>query len=218
MIVDLASSGFEHLTLNISFEASPDAVRQLWEAAGFKPDQPDSDEIHYVEAATFRKNNHPYQVLTLLFLNEGNSFRLAINYTSDENQTSQTSRILRPNLRKMDKFLDSLAMPCSVACLSVGDIPSNRFKPIFGLPLLKFNMPHGFFDEIRGVRLVKLHGGVENESVALDLVEDDKLRVFAQTTYTTTLNSSVSRGALTRLASLKSHAVIEIQPDVSEGA
>ena len=215
MIVDLASSGFEHLTLNISFEASRDAVRQSWEAAGFKPEQSDSEAIHYGEIAHFRKNNHHYQVFIHLFLSEENSFHLTLNYTLDENQKS---RALRTNLRKMDNFLDGLAAPCSVTCFSVGDVPSDRFKPIFGLPLLKLNMPHGFFDEIRGIRLAKLEDGVESESVALDLIEDDKLRVFPQTKYNTTLNSNISSGALTRLASLKSHAVTEIQPDVSEGA
>ena len=78
-------------------------------------------------------------------------------------------------------------------------------------------MPHQFFDELRGIRVVKLRNGVESDSVALDIHEEGELHVYAQTSYVTTSSSDVPSDALVQLCELKNHAVTEIQPDIPEG-
>ena len=109
-----------------------------------------------------------------------------------------------------------MAVPSSVVSVAEGDISSDRFRPILTLPLLQFNMPHEFFDEVRGFRLAKLKDGAESESVALDMHEEGEFHVYAQTTFSTTASSHIPSSALARLAKLRDHAVTEIEQDISE--
>ena len=207
MIVDLASSGFEHLRLYISLEADYDEVRRSGDSAGLTAGHRSKDDFHYLERAGFRKDGRHHRVEAHLSASAKDSSSMTLVYTLGEVPKLRTRRA---NLKKIGLVLDDLAVSCSVVCSASGDFSPDRFKPIVGLPLLRFNMPHGFFDELRGVRLVKLTDGVESDSVALDIHEEGELHVDAQTDYATTLSSNVPSDALARLVKLRDHAVTEV--------
>ena len=153
-----------------------------------------------------------YRVLAKMSVSIGERSFMTLEYSLGRIRV----RRARSNLSKLGFVLDELALPCSVICSADGDLPSKEFRPIVGLPFLQFNMPYEFFDEIRGVRLAKLNDGVESDSVAIDIYEDDNFHIHAQTSYNTELSSSLPSEALVRLTDLKSHAVTEVQRDDPE--
>ena len=208
MIVDLASSGFTSLILIITLEASPDEVRNLWESVGLPPGHRVRDGFHCLEMAGFRRRGRYYRMDARLTTSGNDNPSLTLTYASLEEIRRNKAR--RANLDKIGRLLHDLASPCAVVCLAHADVPLNLFKPLVGLPLLRFNMPHEYFDEVRGIRVVKLKDNVESDSVALDMHEEGKLHVYAQTTYTTTLGSDIASDALTRMARLRGCAVTEV--------
>lgn len=213
MIVDLASSGFQHMSLHIDFEAGCENIRTLWESHGLASGHRAGDEFHYRELAGFRKDGQHYRVQIRLLANEDGSSGMGIAY--------QLGRVPRPsarraNLSKVGSILDALRVPCSVSSMAHGDFPADRFKPIISLPLIRFNMPHVYFDEIRGVRLAKIRDGVESDSVDMAISDEDELHVFAETSYNTISGSDLPVDSLARLTALRYQAVVEVRPDTQE--
>ena len=211
MIVDLTRSGFADLRLIVSFEASFDDVRRSWESAGLPVDGHwFGDDYHCLEIAAYRKGGQNYRVDARVTISKKGNSSLIINYVFGEIRRRKERR---SNLNKIELFLDDLASVCSVVCLGHADVPTDRFKPIIDLPLLRFNMPHEYFDEIRGIRLVKLRADDERDSVALDIQVEGELHVYAQTTYTANLGSDIASKSLSRLVALKDRSIAEIQTD-----
>ncbi len=87
---------------------------------------------------------------------------------------------------------------------------------MFDLPLLRFNSSREFFDEIRGVRLVKMNGGLESDSVTLDMNEEGAFNLHAHTVYTDISSSDIPPAALLRLVELRDRAITEVQVDFQE--
>lgn len=211
MIVDLTRSGFANLRLIVSFEASFDGVKRSWESAGLPGDGHwFGDDYHCLETAAYRKGGQNYRVDARLTIGKDGNSSFVINYViGDIRRTMER----RSNLTKMELFLDDLASVCSVVCLGHTDVPIDRFRPIIGLPLLEFNGPNAYFDEVRGIRLVKLKANDERDSVALDLQVEGELHVYLQTTYTSNLGSDLASKSLGRLVTLKDRSIVAIQPD-----
>ena len=201
------------LRLIISLEAGYDEVREAWESVGLSAGHRFGDDFHYLELAGFRRGGRDYRVDARLRASAKGSSSLTLSYVLGE---IRRKKARRANLDKIERVLIDLASPCSVVCFAHADVPSDRFKPIVGLPLLRFNMPDKYFDEVRGVRVAKLKDNIEIDSVALDIHEEGELHVYAQTTYTTSLGSDIVSNALARLAVLRDHAVTEVQPDIQE--
>lgn len=215
VIIDLASSGFHRLRLNILLEAEQNEVREAWEEVDLAAGHKFGDGFHYLDIAGFRKNSRDYRVHASLSTSTQDGSLMTIEYAFG---TVKRQKTRRANLNKVGLFLDTLAVSCSVDCVASGDFSTNRFKPIIDLPLIRFNMPYEFFDELRGVRLAKLKDGVESDSVALDMHEGEELHVTIQTSYSTTSSSYLPSDALARVIELKGHAVTETQSDNSEEA
>lgn len=211
MIVDLTRCGFANLRLIVSFEASFDGVKQSWESAGLPVDGHwFGDDYHSLEIATYRKGGQNHRVDARLTIGKDGGSSLIINYVVGEIRRTVERR---RNLTKIEAFLDDLEAVCSVVCLGHTDVPIDRFKPIIGLPLLEFNMPNAHFDEIRGIRLVKLKANDEQDSVALDMQVKGELHVYAQTTYNSNLGSDLASKSLSRLIALKDRSISEIQTE-----
>ena len=215
VIIDLASSGFHRLRLNILLEAEQNEVREAWEEVDLAAGHKFGDGFHYLDLAGFRKNSRDYRVHASLSTSTQDGSLMTIEYAFG---TVKRQKTRRANLNKVGLFLDTLAVSCSVDCVASGDFSTNRFKPIIDLPLIRFNMPYEFFDELRGVRLAKLKDGAESDSVALDMHEGGELHVTAQTSYNTTSGSFLPSDALSRVVEIKGHAVTESQSDNSEEA
>ena len=213
MIVNLSDSGFVHLRLTISLESGYEDIRQSWESVGLSEGHRFRDDFHYLELAGFRRGGKQYRVEARLSAVVDDNSRLTLAYGLGEVQRQRTRRA---NLTKIGLFLDNLAVPCSVVCFAGGDFTTDQYTPILGLPLLRFNMPHEFFDELRGIRLAKIDDGTESDSVALDMHEEGELHVSVQTTYSTTTSSDIPSEALTKLTELMSHAVTEAQLNVGD--
>lgn len=211
MIIDLTSSGFRFLTLFITLEASHDEVRKIWESTGLEDGHRVGDGYHYLEIAGFRTGGQYYRVNVELTTGEEDGPSLILHYALGE---LRRKKARRANLDKIGRALNDLACPCSVGCSAHADVPSDRFKPIVGLPLLQFNMPHEYFDEIRGIRVARRMDDGESESVGLDMQEEGELHVYAQTSFKTALSSNVVSDALSRLATLRNRAITEVQPDI----
>lgn len=215
MILDLASTGFEQLGLDIVLDASHDAIMSSWVAAGLEEGHEFDDGFHYAELASFLKNGRTHKVSLHLVDSTSGKAHLNVGYFLGESDLPKGSRV---NLRKIHKVLDSLSVPCVVSCFATGHFPLDQHKPILTLPLMKFNMPHEYFDEIRGIRLAKLKDGVEDESAALDFFKEGEIHVFVQTRYSAVIDAKVPASALQRLVNLKDHAVTKVQSGASEGA
>jgi hypothetical protein len=211
VIVALADSKFNNLNLTVAFSAEYDEVRKAWESSGLKTGHPDDNEFHYLELAGFRKGGKYYSVRARLSVSVKDSSSLSLEYTLGR---VRNPKVRRANLDKIGLVLDSLKVPCTVDCFAVADLSLKSFKPIFALPFMRFNMPNEFFDEIRGIRLVKLREGVEEVSVALDMYEEGAVHVFARTRYGAPLSSNITSEALVRLERLRDSVVTAIQPNV----
>ena len=205
MIIDLAASGFEHLVLDIDIETSPDEINEAWASKDLPAGHPIGGDVHYVALAGFRKRGSVYRMHVHVVASPTAKHNVSITYYRGGPDLSPEQR---SNLDMIGKFLQDLSMPCSVSCHAGGDFSSVGIKPMMALPLVRFSMPHSYFDEVRGIRLAKLVDGVDNESVGLDLVDDGQLRVFAQARYDAVLDSSTPAKALRQLVKLKNHAVI----------
>lgn len=215
MIIDLASNGFHRLRLNILLEADQNEVAEVWENVNLEAGHKFGDGFHYLDIAGFRKNSRDYRVHASLSTSTRDESLMTLDYASG---TVKRQKTRRANLNKVGLFLDTLAVSCSVDCVASGDFSTNRFKPIIDLPLIRFNMPYEFFDELRGVRLAKLKDGVESDGVTLDMHEGGELHVTTQTSYSTTSSSFLPSDALDRMIEIKGHAVTETQSDNSEEA
>ena len=213
MIVNLDSSGFDHMMLHIHFEADLKDMKGLCESRGLTLLHPHGDDLHYSVLGGFRKGGLDYRVRMQLIASGDDGSSALIEYRTGK---VERPRARRANLNKVGAVLDDLSVACSVNCIATGEFPSDRFKPIISLPLLQFNTPFAYFDEIRGVRLVRTSEGVESD-VAIDVSEEDsELQVFAQTTYSATLGSHVPAESLARLTELRLQAVTEVLPDSQE--
>ena len=211
MIVDLAGSGFSHLMLSIHLESDYDSVRQAWESVGLEKEEQNGGDVDYTDFAGFRKGGQNYSVYTSLSVGPEEGSLITLVYNSIE---IPPQKGWRPNLDKIGRLLDHFPVPCLVT-LSADDFFSlEHFKPMFDLPLLRFNTPGAFFSEVRGIRLAKLRDGVESDVVTLDMLEEGAFYVHAQTTYRTTLSSDIPSTALVRLVELRNHAVTEVRVDL----
>ena len=207
MIVDLANSALLHLRLDIDFEADRDNVTEVAETIGFSHQH----EGHYSETAMFRRAGQIYQVVAHLYADAEPNPAMSLHYQPRE--TGAMSKARRASLSKIGSFLNDLAVPCSVSCVAWGTVPRDRYKPIIDIPVMRFHMPQLPFDELRGIRLVKLGEGGEQHSVALDIHTEDQIHVYLNTKLTATSHSKLPSDALARLVELKNQAVVEVQPD-----
>ncbi len=215
MFVNLASSGFSHLMLSIHLEADYNIVGRAWETIDLKEGEQHGSGFHYNEFAGFRRGGKNYIVFANLTVNaeEGSDLTLVYNFIE-----APVRKVWRDNLSKLERLLDRLEVPCSVVPSASGSFSSDRFKPMLGLPLMRFNTPNEFFDEIRGFRIARLKDGSENDSVALDMHDESAFHVYAQTNYSTNTSSHIPTDALARLTKLRDHAITEIRLDISEEA
>ena len=210
MIIDLTKSGFKNLSLIVSFEASGDVVSTACESVGFSSAHRSGEDSHYLELAAYRRGGRSYRVSARLIASAKGNSSLTLNYVPGEVRRGKGRRA---NLDKIGHVLDDLASPCSVVCLAHADVPTDRFKPIVGLPLLRFNMPHEYFDEVSGIRLTKLRSDGAIDGVVLEIHEESELHINADATYTTTLSANMALDALTRLANIRDHAVTQVQSE-----
>ena len=213
MIVSLASSGFRQLRLTVVFDADYNVVRKTWESAGFDTGHPHGKDFHYRELAGYRRGGVYYRVEAMLFADAEESSSITLDYSFGKIRKLRTRRT---NLDKIGLFIDDLASPCSVICSAGGILSSDNFRPIVDLPLIRFNSPREYFDEVRGIRLVRLGEGAEDDSVTLDVFDDKELYVYAQTNFASRLSSILPSKALDRLTELKDNAVTAIQQKGSE--
>lgn len=213
MIVDLVGSGFQNMSLHIHMESGLEDIRALWESRGLASGHRSGDEFHYRELAGFRKDGQHYGVQVLLSANEDGSSWMSITYRRGR---VPRPRARRSNLSNLGSILDAMHVPCSVSSMAHGDFPSDRFKPIVSLPLMQFNEPHGYFDEIRGVRLAKIRDGVESDAVDIDISDEDELHVTTETSYSAISGSDLPGGSLARLTELRYQAVVEVRRDTQE--
>ena len=203
MIIDLAGSGFLRLQLVLSLEADYNEVGQAWEAEELPQPHRSDTETHYLVLARFRKGTRTHTLIAALDEDNEDGTQLTLSYGYGE---GRIPREYRSNVDKLGRMLDNLAAPCSVMCFANGEFSTDRLTPVVGLPLLRFGTPQLHFDEIRGIRLVKLEGDVERDSVFADLQPEGVLWLSVQTTYTTTASSVIPADALKRLTRLKAHA------------
>ena len=213
MFVNLANSGFDHLHLSLSLETDYDEVRQAWETVDFSPPHSSDAETHHLVLARFRRGRRSYQLFAVLARNDGDGARLSLSYSYGEGRITKEHR---SNMDKLARVLDDLAAPCSVACLATGDFSTDTLMPIVGLPLMRFHTSDSHFDEIRGIRLVRLEDDIESSSVVIDMYPENVLRVSTETSYTSLTSSDIPTDALRRLTSLKDHAVVEVPAATQE--
>ncbi len=155
----------------------------------------------------------PINCSLVLARDEGNEARFSLSYSYGEGRITKEHR---SNMDKLARVLDNLAAPCSVVCLATGDFSTDTLMPIVGLPLMRFHTSHSHFDEIRGIRLVRLEGDIESSSVVIDMYPENLLRVSTETTYNALTNSNMPADALRRLTNLKDHAVVEVPAATQE--
>ena len=215
VIIDLAGNGLYRLRLDISLEADRNLVAEVWENVNLGGGHEFGDGFHYLDLAGFRKGHRNYRVYARLSTSTQDGAIMTLDYVFG---TVKRQRTRRANLDKVGLFFDTLAVSCSVGCVASGDFSTGLFKPIVDLPLIRFNIPYGFFDEIRGVRFAKLKDGIESDSVALDMHEGGELHVTTQTSYSTKSSSLLPSDALDRIVEIKGHAVTETQSDNPERA
>ena len=206
MIVDLQSRAFNHLRLDITLEADREKVKGL--AEGLKlSEQPES---HYSAAAMFRRSGQVYGVLARICVDAEAESAPYMNLQYDLRETVPLSGGLRSRLQEIGSILGDLAAPCSVECFAWGAVPRDRYESIIEIPAMRFRTPRMPFDELRGVRLVKLEDGVEKSSVALDVHTKDDLLFYLSTKFTATSHPRLSSDALRRLVELKNQALVEV--------
>lgn len=215
MIIDLAGDRLYRLRLDIFLESDRNEVTDVWKNVNLGGGHEFGEGFHYLDLAGFRKDNRNYRVHARLSTSTQGRAIMTLDYAFG---TVKKQRTRRANLDKVGLFLDTLAVSCSVDCVASGDFSTDLFKPIVDLPLIRFNMPYGFFDEIRGVRFAKLKDGVESDSVALDMHESGELHVTTQTNYSTKSSSFLPSDALARIVEIKGHVLTEIQSDNPEKA
>ena len=203
------------MVLHIDFETDLENMKELCESHGLAEWHRHGDDLHFNVLGGFRRRDRDYRVRMQLIASGDDSSSALIEYSPGKVKRPRTGR---GNLKRVARVLDDLRVPCSVSGLAAGEFPSARFKPIIGLPLLQFNTPFAYFDEIRGVRFARVREGVESD-VSIDVSGDDnELQVLAQTSYSAITGSHLPAELLARLTELRQQAVTEVLPDSQEDA
>ena len=213
MNINLASVDFNTLSLHITLGIKWDDVENEVGEYGFNL----REQKHYVQLAAFRKAGQDYRVLADIRLNVKREPVLNLTYYHLDAENSRTPNLLRTHLGNIRRFLDHWTeAPCTVMCYTSYVVATDRYRPIIALPVIRLTTPGLPFNEIRGVRLVKLEEGVEKDSVFLDMVEESSIHLLVQTAFDTSLSSRLPADALARLVALKDRSVIAIEPDSGE--
>ena len=205
MNADLASHSINRLSLQIQLDSEQANVQKAWVAAGFEVAHDTDDGSHFLELAAYRRLGHEYHVLARLITGRDDNALMLLDYSEGE---GTRTRELRANLGRLGGILDSLSVPCVVRCSATTTYDLENVAPLLALPLMRFTSSEAFFDEIRGVRFVRLaEDGEEVDNVALDMDEHGHLHVYAMTLFEAEVSARIPSIALRRLVSIRSKAV-----------
>ena len=181
-------------------------ARDVWQSVGFDLGHDTDEGSHHLEIAAYRRLGTDYDVLGHLTVSGERDVRLTLDYSEGD---GEGRNILRSNLSKMGSVLNSLSVPCAVRCSATTTYDLENSRPLVALPFMRFATSQAYFDEIRGVRFVRLaENGDEVDNVALDTDGQGHLHVFMMTLFDDVSSDRIPNIALRRLVTLRTRAVI----------
>ena len=204
--IDLAGHNIARLNLQLRLETDAATALNAWKSVGFESGHDSDDGSHHLEIAAYRRFGTDYDVLSHLTVSGDRDVRLMLDYSEGD---GVGRNILRPNLSKIGAMLNDLASSCSVRCSATTTYDIETVRPLVGLPFMRFPSSQAFFDEIRGVRFVRLaENGDEVDNVALDIDGQGHLQIYTMTSFNDVSSDRISNIAMRRLVTLRARAVI----------
>ncbi len=213
MNVDLGLHGFDQFTLRLWPDLAVAEIESVLAQMGREVVPGPNNAVHAYITGGFKKNAVDYHVFASI-VSHDDPPEITLRYTPLTIESSRKSA-LRKGFTDIRTLLRGLSVPCFVIGSAACDI-SPGWKAVVSLPLITLHSSNNAFDQIRGVRTVKIEEGKETETTIMDMNSDGSQWINLQVNFHTTLSPKTPSQALTLLSKLRSKMVLRADEDEAE--